>query len=799
MVNKPLDMKYVYKRSRYIERRKSLNETKNMLDLSDARGQELYKSKIENYINECTSYRYALQLLENLYEANQFNILESTSVQIAQQLIPMLEHDELLGCADLIQISNIGEVNKDRLLETVKMYKSIDRIVENHNILSKRFELTPYLEGYKSDYDRCYAICEMVDTYKTSSYIKFNIALEELAYINSKFISSDMTEESIVENVTNYFLLRNESDSKSINQYKKAILESKVLHDGADERIKYLTNPESLSEVSTLSDELNKWKLNPNKNIDTLVEYAHNNYSNANGLRDILEVIKEYTTINNIEFDSKILFENITNGLSSCEARNIIDFIKENQISNAEDLIDSMMLIWEAEINDDVYADGTKEPQTFTSDEIDKFKVHNLITDAQDAGEFIDRLEKTSMKESPCRINNCISMDDLRRAAEDAKRDPEIYKRIMMDNVDENGYINYNLRSYTYSGDIEKMNKLLESSIKCLNNTLYNSDFTAIYTIDENSFDIALRSNYKVLLTESEEENRNCTGLQNYLLEQVTKASDVLNEIYESPISSIIEKMHDPNYAATVSIDEVESLYTHMESYLMKDTINDFLVLCQEQANPRYDTIKKIMNRVPSYQFNMNNDHKAIIEYCAYNIMHLPKNEEVVQEGNIGNNLRNAVGQVKNAVSSIGRGMEHASNASSAAIGKVAKKFNRAHLDDEVNKPMANTVKKGAALAAIGVAAGPAAALATAAGAKLAKSALTNDKSRRKMLDEIDTELKVIEREIQKAEASGSTDRYRDLLNSQKNLQRKRQEIYFKFAKKGKRMPIASSLGLRED
>ena len=63
---------------------------------------------------------------------------------------------------------------------------------------------------------------------------------------------------------------------------------------------------------------------------------------------------------------------------------------------------------------------------------------------------------------------------------------------------------------------------------------------------------------------------------------------------------------------------------------------------------------------------------------------------------------------------------------------------------------------------------------------------------------QIDVELQVLDREISRAESSGSAKKYRQLLMIQKNLQRKRQQIHFGIAKSGKRIPISSTAGLRE-
>ena len=101
------------------------------------------------------------------------------------------------------------------------------------------------------------------------------------------------------------------------------------------------------------------------------------------------------------------------------------------------------------------------------------------------------------------------------------------------------------------------------------------------------------------------------------------------------------------------------------------------------------------------------------------------------------------------------------------------------------------------ALAVVGVAAQSIYVPALAAVAGFALSKHTEKKERALILDEIDIELKVLDRELQKAESSGSSKKYRTLLTIQKNLQRERQRIYYGLASKGKRIPMPSTMGLR--
>ena len=80
-------------------------------------------------------------------------------------------------------------------------------------------------------------------------------------------------------------------------------------------------------------------------------------------------------------------------------------------------------------------------------------------------------------------------------------------------------------------------------------------------------------------------------------------------------------------------------------------------------------------------------------------------------------------------------------------------------------------IKSSMALAAVGIMFGPAPALIAAIGA-LGTSTALNTREKKLLLDEIDTELKVVEKQIDIAQNDGDMNQYRFLLNYQKKLTR---------------------------
>ena len=73
-----------------------------------------------------------------------------------------------------------------------------------------------------------------------------------------------------------------------------------------------------------------------------------------------------------------------------------------------------------------------------------------------------------------------------------------------------------------------------------------------------------------------------------------------------------------------------------------------------------------------------------------------------------------------------------------------------------------------------------------------------NHRERQLIYDEIDTELKVVEKEISIAENDNDMKRYRFLLNYQKKLQRERQRIRYNLKVNGRPIPSAEPIN-KED
>ena len=285
-----------------------------------------------------------------------------------------------------------------------------------------------------------------------------------------------------------------------------------------------------------------------------------------------------------------------------------------------------------------------------------------------------------------------------------------------------------------------------------------------------------------------------------------------------------------------------------MNPYLTRDTWNTFLDTCRAEANPKYDQIKHIVSSLKEEEFDAYADHNTVLEF-ALDVMNLNegiasnikkatgdiakpfnknktdtnkqpeaknfsngKDKESSDNSNDAKKAINSINDAKLAWQGVKAKMKGASAKEQEMCRDLDMEFNHLlntfkatygtdHREEiitgEVNHSISKIIKIGIALAGVGAIAHSAVIPVIGAVALFAKSKHTSLKEKKLIIDEIDVELQVLEREIQRAEQSGSTKKYRQLLTIQKNIQRRRQEIYYSLAKKGRRIPMQSTQGLR--
>lgn len=181
------------------------------------------------------------------------------------------------------------------LLSKLDTISQCDRLIENHNFLSKRFNINRLVTEHviierDSINDTIYELCSLVDTYDYNINTKYIISLEEALYSFWKN-NIDYPMSAIIENVTDYYLSnhldKNDNSGQLLNIFKESINNSKFISNDdskyIDELMQFVpkTNNESVTNIAKQTfktiktkiqktkDLIDKFKVNPNKNEST--------------------------------------------------------------------------------------------------------------------------------------------------------------------------------------------------------------------------------------------------------------------------------------------------------------------------------------------------------------------------------------------------------------------------------------------------------------------------------------------------------------------------------------------------
>lgn len=217
----------------------------------------------------------------------------------------------------------------NKILEICQANKACDRVIENYNKLSRRFNIDRIFNSNKDNYSIIIELSSLIDTYTIPDYAKYSIIIENSLYTMDKY-RREYTREEIINAATDYFLMNrnfNEStDSVSFLSKMREVIAnnpfySDLLSESENNDIQfnqYFINKKHYDTINESNDELvlheenkaliliNKFKLMKEKDINKvlyLIEEIFTSSSNINHLvvasRSFLNMIENFYLCNN--------------------------------------------------------------------------------------------------------------------------------------------------------------------------------------------------------------------------------------------------------------------------------------------------------------------------------------------------------------------------------------------------------------------------------------------------------------------------------------------------------------------
>jgi len=192
--------------------------------------------------------------------------------------------------------------------EVIEMMKICDRVLSNHNKLSKRFNIDKtVLESVNSNndiQDCIYELCRMIDTYDNMPFkVKYNVALENVLFVLYKN-GAQYENSSVLKDITEYFLYKSDLSDDNKKGIKDLLEKTSFYGDTDKIEIDFMVDPDdsegeytsfmnsdkniwvkdAITEVAipdkeSIKDLIDKFKLESNKTIEKVKNVAAKIYT----------------------------------------------------------------------------------------------------------------------------------------------------------------------------------------------------------------------------------------------------------------------------------------------------------------------------------------------------------------------------------------------------------------------------------------------------------------------------------------------------------------------------------------
>ena len=262
-----------------------LCETVNLLIEKNSKGKSsvALEQSINKYMNSmCNTdsasaqWYYPLQIAEKVAEKEINGLSDYILDKYTESIIPYIDSEGLNSIKSCLEYNdvNISADKKSKISSRVAYMEAADRIILNHENLSKRFNMDNDVRRYdnlgiKYFVDSC---CMKVDTYSgLKPYQKMNLAIEECTYLLQKNKKA-YDESALVRSALQFFLLENPYLSKTeLNTFKRAIAESYIISEDTAVALLPIIYPDE-NQTTSIEAATTAFYTYPNKTIENLTE-----------------------------------------------------------------------------------------------------------------------------------------------------------------------------------------------------------------------------------------------------------------------------------------------------------------------------------------------------------------------------------------------------------------------------------------------------------------------------------------------------------------------------------------------
>lgn len=752
---------------------------------------------------------------------------------ILNELLPKLKTSRLDSVMDFLNKSD--NIDTDHILSIQKKIDSIkicDRILNNSEKINKRFNINKFINNSNwNDLNKIITeLCEFIDTYNTiSDRAKYNICLENIKYaLYSNGINVVNEEGYILECITDYFMSKYPviTDTKIIG-LKSVAENNKCYSIESSSFISYLLDKKEdtyySSKLDVLSEKCDSIKC---KNIIRLIKEIKSESDASKYIQTCFNTILEnkisdddqfklcksifyiplVTDINKqfINMEFKLLYEKFDINI---EYDNVSTAIQK--MLNDNTLIQSSIdLNNEIKLESDILSNYYKEPNLIDLLESEEYTPSDDVRDLikkfkgdqeKSEGRFKNLFKKLYTKDPNDIIDETPSIMSCVRAIINITTfsiNPVLGAVTTLTNTIISHKINQKNSQKFYEAlkeEKEKIDKKIDddnldgeekerykSYSKCLDKCIdkvkdYNDNISDFDDSDFGDFNLDF-------------------DLESAIMD-IVYVSESLDRIHHIDKSNIMESIED-NIEKIVKTD-LEG-FSNIIVNSGELNIDEYCNILKEYSkltdDPRESTnIILTIDNIYSNKIRC----KSLAEEYYYREIALETVIDIINEGFDINNIKLAFEAFKKKAKNFTSKQKEIWQRIDAEARRITDGIQKALREDRREAIIKGTVipsfsrciKYLIAIAGVGIVTGnPVSSIITAVGMLGVSKALTK-REKQLIYDEIDTELKVLEKQISIAESDQDMNQYRFLLQYQKKLMREKQRIKYGMAVKGQHIP----------
>ena len=774
IVDNKININDIYLRKRKLSTEKVFIDVKydEIVNILDSKVNVL--NRLNKLLDSATPESYiAVLSLFGLPEYTECNRLCSSFITNKFKNDCIVYYHDLEEIENLLANSDVDIEKRDIISRVLSYLSNIDRLSFNHDSIMNRFNLYNLFDQFTRSYDILITLCNYIDTYNYTDLIKVKLAIDEFFILNNfnEKISIDETEASIA--IFLYFFFK---------KNKKCDLDIESINDHISKYTKNVDKFNILFELRRMNIDIKDYS-----SIEEIIEDMHRKLNNAKTIANYIKCIYIYKYANdpnlNIEDVNKIdiftqpmytvsEYNNIKEGIEMMK-----DKINTSCIENQT--TDKTKFFYESEDYTNANHDIGIKADVRISD------ISEIIRSCEMVKRYVEQHCKTLVKEP------LVFYDT--------------YKNLNISNyfghIDATGKISFNIAIGQVYFDRDML-PVVENLRKALENILYNTNCFPIVEVLDTDLLISVITKYEVYTTDQE----------SVIGEEIVRVFNILKD-HEKDLEAYMRDMHsrvdsilyvlnnDSQIAKTMGKREFVNLNDIITKvYGDNKNLQQFVDSVKYHQNPNAKFIEELYNldkgEDEKLDLNVTNYEEAvnILEQLVMNRSKTqPLNENVINTLQLAwQDFKGKVKKLSAKEQEMSRDMDmNFNNFVRSMKNSLSGNRREAIIRDQLCPSLSKMIKIGIPVAATAIINPIIPAISALSWMVLSKVA--TDKEVAFILDEFDIELKVLDREIQKAEQGGSPQKYRKLLTIQKKLMREKQKIQYKYALSGKRIKMVSN------